>query len=51
MRVFYAKAVYGAEEVAAVTDVLTNRPLELMGGPTVETFEARIAASSASAAA
>lgn len=44
MRVFYAKAVYGAEEVAAVTDVLTHRPLELMGGPTVETFEARIAA-------
>lgn len=44
MRVFYAKAVYGAEEIAAVTDVLTNRPLELMGGPTVETFEARIAA-------
>jgi CDP-6-deoxy-D-xylo-4-hexulose-3-dehydrase len=44
MRVFYAKAIYGAEEVAAVTDVLQNHPLELMGGPIVSTFEARIAA-------
>lgn len=51
MRVFYAKAVYGAEEIAAVTDVLANHPLELMGGPIVESFEARIAASSASATA
>jgi dTDP-4-amino-4,6-dideoxygalactose transaminase len=44
MRVLYAQAVYGAEEVAAVTDVLTHHPLQLMGGPTVEAFEARIAA-------
>lgn len=43
MRVFYAQAVYGREEVEAVNDVLVNEPLALMGGPRVEAFEARVA--------
>ena len=43
MRVFYAQAVYGAEEVAAVNDVLKNS-LALMDGPKVKEFETRVAA-------
>lgn len=42
-RVFYAQAVYGQEEIDAVTDVLTNRPLELMNGRSVTEFENRVA--------
>jgi CDP-6-deoxy-D-xylo-4-hexulose-3-dehydrase len=44
MRVFYAQAVYGQEEIAAVLDVLKQRPLALMTGPSVKAFEQRVAA-------
>lgn len=44
MRVFYAQAVYGQEEIAAVLDVLKQRPLALMTGPSVKAFEGRVAA-------
>ena len=40
-RVFYAKALYGREEIDAVIDVLENSPLTLMGGPAVGKFENR----------
>jgi CDP-4-dehydro-6-deoxyglucose reductase, E1 len=43
VRVFYAEAVYGEEEIEAVIDVLRNKSLTLMGGPSVQTFEARVA--------
>ncbi|MBL6928775.1 MAG: DegT/DnrJ/EryC1/StrS family aminotransferase [Rhodospirillales bacterium] len=43
MRVFYAQAVYGDEEIEAVTQVLKNKSLTLMDGPSVRTFEARVA--------
>ena len=43
MRVFYAQAVYGEEEIEAVTQVLRNKSLTLMDGPSVRTFEARVA--------
>lgn len=43
MRVNYAQAVYGPEEIAAVVAVLENAPEALMTGPNVETFEARVA--------
>ena len=42
-RVFYAKALYGREEIDAVIDVLENSPLTLMGGPAVGKFENRVA--------
>ncbi|MBM3565482.1 MAG: aminotransferase class I/II-fold pyridoxal phosphate-dependent enzyme [Alphaproteobacteria bacterium] len=42
-RVFYAQAVYGQEEIDAVLEVLRNRGLALMDGPSVKTFEARVA--------
>lgn len=44
MRVFYAQAVYGEEEIDAVADVLRNQSLALMSGPSVKRFERRIAA-------
>jgi CDP-6-deoxy-D-xylo-4-hexulose-3-dehydrase len=44
MRVYYAQAVYGQEEIDAVLDVLKNRPLALMNGPSVRDFERRVAA-------
>ncbi|MBI5120491.1 MAG: aminotransferase class I/II-fold pyridoxal phosphate-dependent enzyme [Rhodospirillales bacterium] len=44
MRVFYGQAVYGEEEIAAVTDVLRNQSLTLMTGPKVAEFENKIAA-------
>lgn len=44
MRVFYGQAVYGEEEIAAVTDVLRSQSLALMTGPKVAEFEKRIAA-------
>lgn len=43
-RVFYAQAIYGREEIDAVVDVLENRPLALMTGPSVTAFESRVAA-------
>jgi CDP-6-deoxy-D-xylo-4-hexulose-3-dehydrase len=43
MRVFYGQAIYGEEEIAAVTDVLRNQSLALMGGPKVAEFEGKIA--------
>lgn len=44
MRVFYAEAVYGEEEIEAVTEVLRGRSLALMDGPAVKEFEGRVAA-------
>ena len=44
MRVFYAQAIYGDEEIDAVTKVLREQPLALMDGPSVHEFEARVAA-------
>ncbi len=43
-RVFYAEAIYGVEEIQAVTHVLKTRPHQLMSGPAVLEFEAKIAA-------
>ena len=43
MRVFYAQAVYGEEEIEAVTSVLRSNSLALMDGPKVHEFEARVA--------
>ncbi len=42
-RVLYAQAVYGPDEIDAVVDVLRNRPLTLMTGPSVAEFERRVA--------
>lgn len=42
MRVYYAEAVYGEEEIEAVTQVLRNKSLALMDGPSVKNFETRI---------
>ena len=42
MRVFYAQAVYGREEIEAVTKVLEDSSLTLMGGPQVDLFEHRV---------
>lgn len=39
MRVLYAEAVYGQEEIDAVVDVLTNSSHALMNGPRVAEFE------------
>jgi len=44
MRVHYAQAVFGAEEIDAVVEVLRNRPLSLMEGPSVAQFEREVAA-------
>jgi CDP-6-deoxy-D-xylo-4-hexulose-3-dehydrase len=44
MRVLYAEAVYGQEEIDAVVDVLTNSPHALMGGPKISEFEDSVAA-------
>ena len=44
MRVHYAQAVYGREEIDAATAVLENQPLQLMTGPNVDDFQSRIAA-------
>ena len=43
MRVFYAQATYGQEEINAVLEVLKNRPLSLMCGSAVDEFESRVA--------
>ena len=42
MRVFYAEAVYGEEEIEAVIQVLRSKSLALMDGPSVKTFESRV---------
>jgi len=42
LRVFYAQAVYGDEEIEAVNEVLRNS-LALMDGPKVREFEGRVA--------
>ncbi|MEX2624582.1 MAG: aminotransferase class I/II-fold pyridoxal phosphate-dependent enzyme [Acidimicrobiia bacterium] len=42
-RVLYAEALYGAEEIAAVVEVLEHQNLALMTGPSVAAFEARVA--------
>lgn len=44
MRVYYAQAVYGDEEIDAVAAVLKDKSLTLMDGPSVKEFEARVAA-------
>jgi CDP-6-deoxy-D-xylo-4-hexulose-3-dehydrase len=43
VRVLYAQANYGQEEVDAALEVLTEHPLGLMTGPKVSEFEARVA--------
>src|SRR4051794_5529543 len=43
MRVFYAQAVFGQEEIDAVVQVLKNQALVLMDGPAVGKFEQRVA--------
>ena len=43
MRVFYGKAVYGKEEIAAAIDVLKNKSISLIDGPAVKELEKKIA--------
>lgn len=43
MRVPYAQAVYGQEEIDAVVEVLVGSPLSLMNGDSVREFERRVA--------
>ena len=43
MRVFYGKAVYGKEEIAAAIDVLKNKSISLIDGPSVKELEKKIA--------
>ena len=43
MKVFYGKAVYNQKEISAVINVLKKKPLSLMDGPAVKTFEVKIA--------
>ena len=42
MRVYYGKAVYNKEEISAVTDVLKNKSLSLIDGPSVKELEKKI---------
>lgn len=42
-KIYYAKAVYGKEEINAVNNVLKNSPLSLMDGKNVKEFEKKIA--------
>lgn len=44
MRVLYAEATYGQEEIDAVLNVLRSQPHALMTGPAVRAFEQRVAA-------
>ena len=39
MRVYYGKAVYGKEEIAATLDVLKNKSINLIDGPSVKELE------------
>ena len=43
MRVFYGKAVYGKEEIAAAIDVLKNKSISLIDGPAVKELGKKIA--------
>ena len=43
MRVYYGKAVYGKEEIAATIDVLKNKSISLIDGPSVKLLEKKIA--------
>lgn len=43
-QIYLARTSYGQEEIAAVTRVLTDQPLMLVGGPSTRAFEARCAA-------
>ena len=42
MRVYYGKAVYGKEEIAATLDVLKNKSITLIDGPSVKELEKKI---------
>ncbi len=42
MRVYYGKAVYGKEEIAATIDVLKNKSISLIDGPSVKELEKKI---------
>tara|TARA_E500000178_G_scaffold351571_1_gene412968 strand:- start:283 stop:1479 length:1197 start_codon:yes stop_codon:yes gene_type:complete len=42
MRVYYGKAVYGKEEIAATLDVLKNKSINLIDGPSVKELEKKI---------
>jgi CDP-6-deoxy-D-xylo-4-hexulose-3-dehydrase len=42
MRVYYGKAVYGKEEIAASLDVLKNKSISLIDGPSVKELERKI---------
>ncbi len=42
MRVYYGKAVYGKEEIAASLDVLKNKSISLIDGPSVKELEKKI---------
>jgi CDP-6-deoxy-D-xylo-4-hexulose-3-dehydrase len=44
VRVNYAEAMYGEEEIEAVIDVLRNKSLTLMDGPSVKALEVQVAA-------
>ena len=42
MRVYYGKAVYGKAEIAAAIDVLKNKSISLIDGPSVKDLEKKI---------
>jgi CDP-4-dehydro-6-deoxyglucose reductase, E1 len=42
MKVYYGKAVYGKEEIAATVDVLKNKSISLIDGPSVKELEKKI---------
>jgi CDP-6-deoxy-D-xylo-4-hexulose-3-dehydrase len=44
VRVNYAEAMYGEEEIETVIDVLRNKSLTLMDGPSVKALEVQVAA-------
>ena len=43
MKIFYGKAVYGREEINASLDVLKNKSLTLIDGPSVKELENKVA--------
>ena len=42
MRVYYGKAVYGKEEISATIDVLKNKSISLIDGPSVKELEKKL---------
>ena len=42
MKIFYGKAVYGREEINASLDVLKNKSLTLIDGPSVKELENKV---------